>query len=224
MLSRRDLVGRLAAGTAAVCAVGVAKTSLASVRRREKKMPIGAGHGGEGISAPLPQPAVDAPQAVAPAPAAPAPAAQALAPQPPIVDSGPPTTLSAPAPWELLRPLAMGSAVAHGWHVAGLTGAVDGSCVLTLENERGRAHRVHLCRNNGHPQGLVYTKHVDLVVMNGGVGDLPTEEGLAQAVAEVAHVLAANERNRRHEPVMTALLPHTERVRQFNGEMNRSLR
>ena len=60
--------------------------------------------------------------------------------------------------------------------------------------------------------------------MNGGVGDLPTEEGLAQAVAEVAHVLAANEPNRRHEPVVTALLPHAERVRQFNGEMNRSLR
>ena len=107
--------------------------------------------------------------------------------------------------------------VVRGWHVAGLTGVVNGSCVLTLENERGRAHRVHLCRNDGRPHGLVYTKRVDLVVMNGGQGDLPTEEGLAQAVAEVAHVLAANENQRRLEPVVTALLPQTERVQRFAG-------
>jgi hypothetical protein len=208
MLSRRDLVGKIAAGTAAVCAVGVARTGLASVRR-EKKLPLGTGPGKETTA-----------QAAASVPPAPALAAA----QPPIVDAGPPATLSASPPWELLRPLAMGSAVAHGWRVAGLSGAVDGSCVLTLENERGRAHRVHLCRNDGHPQGLVYTNQFDLVVMNGGVGDLPTEEGLAQAVAEVAHVLAANEGNRRQEPVMTALLSHAQRVRQFTGAMNRSLR
>ena len=29
----------------------------------------------------------------------------------------------------------------------------DGSCVATLQNARGRAHRVHLCRNDGHPAG-----------------------------------------------------------------------
>ena len=60
--------------------------------------------------------------------------------------------------------------------------------------------------------------------MNGGQGDLPTEEGFAQAVAEVAHVLAANESDRRHEPVVTALLPHAERVRLFSGPVDRSLR
>ena len=57
----------------------------------------------------------------------------------------------------------------------------------------------------------MYTERLDLVVMNGGQGDLPTEEGLAQAVAEVAHVLAANEGDRQQEPVVTALLPHAER-------------
>ena len=92
------------------------------------------------------------------------------------------------------RAAGLGATVAHGWRVAGLSGVVDGSCVLTLQNERGRSHRIHLCRNDGRPQGLVYTESRRLVVMNGGQGDLPTEEGLAQAVAEVAHVLAANER------------------------------
>jgi hypothetical protein len=111
-----------------------------------------------------------------------------------------------------LHPLALGTVVAHGWHVADLSGEVHGSYVLTLENQRGRTHRVHLCRNTGQPQGIVYTKRLDLVVMNGGQGDLPTEEGLAQAIAEVAHVLANNERDARQEPVIAALLPYNERV------------
>ena len=68
--------------------------------------------------------------------------------------------------------------------------------MLTLANQRGRTQRVHVCRNDGRPQGLVYTKRLDLVVMNGGGADLPTEESFAQAVAEVAHVLAANEGER----------------------------
>lgn len=197
MLSRRDLVGKLAAGTAAVCVAGVAGKSLASTH--------------SGASADTGNP----PSGDAPAP---------FAWNEPVVDAGAPTTLSAPVPWDLVRPLALGSTVANGWHLAAMSGAVDGSCVVTLENARGRAHRVHLCRNDGRPQGLVYTKRFDLIVMNEGEGDLPTEESLAQAVAELAHVLAANENDRRHESVVTALLPQAERVRMFAGSDDRRLR
>jgi len=122
-------------------------------------------------------------------------------------------TTSAPPPWEMLRPLAQGAPLANGWRIADLSAIEHGSCVLTLENERGRSHRIHLCRNDGRPQGLVYTAAVDLVVMNGGQGDLPTEEGLAQAVAAVAHALAANEA--RHPKTITALLPQSERAQLF---------
>jgi len=122
-------------------------------------------------------------------------------------------TTSAPPPWEMLRPLAQGAPLANGWRIADLSAIEHGSCVLTLENERGRAHRIHLCRNDGRPQGLVYTAAVDLVVMNGGQGDLPTEEGLAQAVAALAHALAANEA--RHPKTITALLPQSERAQLF---------
>jgi hypothetical protein len=101
--------------------------------------------------------------------------------------------------------------------VTDVSPVVDGSFVLTLENRRGRSHRVHVCRNGGRPAGLVYTKHLDLVVMNGGRGDLPTEEGLAQAVAEVAHVLAANEGKFRRAPMMTALMPQSERVKKYGA-------
>jgi len=120
---------------------------------------------------------------------------------------------SAPPPWEMLRPLEMGAVVAGGWRVAGLSAIEHGACVLTLENERGRSHRIHLCRNDGRPQGLVHTERLDLVVMNGGQGDVPTEEGLAQAVAAVAHALAANEG--RHGKTLTALLPQAERTQLF---------
>lgn len=198
MLSRRDLVGKLAAGTAAVCAVGVARAGFASTRK-DANPSNGAGN-------PLPEtvPPSEAKQSV--------------------VDSGPAETLTAPAPWDLLRPLALGSAVARGWSVAGLSGAVDGSCVLTLRNERGREHRVHVCRNDGSPQGIVYTNRLDLIVMNGGQGDQPTDETFAQAVAEVAHVLAANERKLGNTAVVASLMPHAERVRAFSGAEDRRLR
>ena len=129
---------------------------------------------------------------------------------------------ASPAPWELVRPLRPGTRLGHGWRVAELSGVADGSCVLTLQNRRGRTQRVHLCRNDGRPQGLVYTEQCDLVVMNGGQGDLPTEEGLAQAVAAIAHALAANESGR--HPVVVSLLPQAERVRRYSGTLDRTLR
>jgi hypothetical protein len=132
--------------------------------------------------------------------------------------------VSTPAPWELIHPLALGASLGHGWRIAGLHAVIDGSCVVTVENERGRTQRVHLCRNDGHPNGLVHTEQFDLVVMNGGQGDLPTEEGLAQAVAEVAHVLASNESDPRFAPLMTALLSQAERVRAFSSSAGQRLR
>jgi hypothetical protein len=189
MLSRRDLVGKLAASGAVLVAAGAAGASMAPAKLDNKV--AGSGE--------LPPPSQDDAWTV--------------------VDAGMPETASAPAPWELLKPLAMGSVVAHGWKVAGLSGAVDGSCVLTLENERGRQHRVHICRNDGSPKGLVYTDNVDLLVMNGGQGDLPTDESFAQAVAEVSHVLSANER--KQPAVIASLMPHDERLARFTGNDRR---
>ncbi len=197
MLSRRAMVGKLAAGVAGAAVAWAAspKQAKAALTRSE----AGTGHGEpQGVAAPTGPSATDRG----------------------VTDAGAPATAEAAPPWGLLRPLAAGSVVGHGWRVADLSGVVDGVCVLTLRNERGRMHRVHLCRNDGRPQGLVYTERLDLVVMNGGQGDLPTEEGLAQAVAEVAHVLAANER---HQDLM-ALLPQQERMRLFAGPEDRRLR
>src|SRR5437870_11805888 len=184
MLSRRELIGKAALGAAAAVAVSAARTGVASARA----VPAATNDPADGR---------DARNAVLP-PADPPPAA---------------SVASSPPPWELLSPLVAGSVVGHGWRLVGLGPVQDGSCVVTLQNARGRSHRVHLCRNDGNPQGIIYTRRVDLVVMNEGYGDLPTEERLAQAVAELAHVIAANEAT---VPDRVAeLLPHAERLRRF---------
>lgn len=199
MLSRRALVGKLAAGvagTAVALAAGGGRANAALARR--------GANGSEAVGQDK------------------APPASGAAPE--VIDAALASTQSAQPPWELLRPLAASSVVANGWRVADLSDVVDGSCVLTLRNERGREYRVHLCRNDGHPHGLVHTQRLDLLVMNGGQGDLPTEEGFAQAVAELANVLAANEGDRWDQDLVTALLPHEERLRLFAGPVARRLR
>src|SRR5437867_11181605 len=184
MLSRRELIGKAAVGAAAAVAVSAARTGVASARAVPAATNDPA-HGGEGRNAVLPP--ADPPSAA--------------------------SVASSPPPWELLSRLVAGSVVGHGWRLVGLGPVQDGSCVVTLQNRRGRAHRVHLCRNDGKPQGIIYTRRVDLVVMNEGYGDLPTEERLAQAVAKLAHVIAANETM--VPDGVAELLPHAERLRRF---------
>ena len=188
-LSRRVFVGRLAAGAAVTLAAGVGTAKALTPRTGS----AGGNAGTTDLTTTAPQ------------------AAPAQFPHDIVqgADAG------GTPPWELLHPLAAGSTVGSGWKITELTSVAHGSCVLTLENEKGRTQRIHLCRNDGSPQGLVYTKRLDLVVMNGGQGDLPTDETLAQAIAEVAHVLAANESARRNDAVVNALLPHAERIEQF---------
>ena len=197
MLSRRELVRRIAAGAAVAAAAGAGTAGVALARGRAP-VPGGSEQGDNDL---FTLPVSETPTGPESAAAQP----EAL-PEPAQPD---------PPPWELLQPLQRGAVVAHGWRLVDLTPVVNGACVVTLQNARGRTHRVHVCRNDGHPQGLVFTEHLDLVVMNGGEGDLPTDEGLAQAVAELAHVLAANEVDWQLAPVVTALLSQRERERQF---------
>ena len=189
MLSRRDLIGKVAVGAAAALAVGAVGTGAAAATR------------------PFRDPA-DAPVDPTDAPASDRQGQNSIEPHTAAAES------AAPPPWALVAPLGAGSVVAHGWHLVDLTPVQDGSAVVTLQNERGHAHRIHLCRNDGSPQGLVYTRRVDLVVMNQGYGELPTEEHLGQAVAALAHAVATNEATMA-DGVFADLLPHSERVQRF---------
>src|SRR5262249_32938330 len=141
MLSRRALVGRLAAG-AAVALTATAGT--AKVARGKTRLTSAAAPGRDeapGMPGPGAPPAGEGSAAAAPS-------------QHAVVDAGPEPSAAPPWPW--LQPLAVGSEVSAGWQVAELSGVVDGACVLTLRNARGRTQRVHLCHNDGRPQGLVY--------------------------------------------------------------------
>lgn len=195
-LSRRAFVGTVAAGAAVALVGGGVGERVAASTQAPPIEPL-MGNGPLGPLAAAPQTLPDAP---APALSAAGDVSAPSAPQP---------------PWRLLNPLSAGAMVSAGWRLTDLSAPENGSCVVTLTNQRGRQQRVHLCANAGRPQGLVYTKRFDLVVMNGGQGDLPTEEGFAQAVAELAHVLATNERAHEHEEVIVALLPQAERTERF---------
>jgi hypothetical protein len=185
MLTRRDLIAKAAVGAAAAVAVGAVRTGFAATR-----------------------PLVDSDTVLAMPDAANPDAPNAGAPQ---TDAA---VNAAPPPWQLMAPFAAGSPVAHGWRLVDVSPVRDGSAVVTLQNERGRSHRVHLCRNDGSPEGLVYTRRIDLVVMNQGYGELPTEEHFGQAVAQLAHAIAANEATVA-DGVFAELLPHGERVQRF---------
>lgn len=188
MLTRRTLIGKAAAGAAAALVVGAARTGVAATRSIEGPT--------DGL-----RDATDAPAPARTGEHAPEPSAEVVA-------------AAAPPAWELVAPLTAGSVVAHGWQLAAMTAVQDGSAVVTLQNEQGHAHRVHLCANDGTPQGLVYTPRVDLVVMNQGYGALPTEEHFGQAVAALARVVAANEAQL-SDGVLAGLLPHAARLERF---------
>ena len=119
------------------------------------------------------------------------------------------------APWALVAPLSAGATLHGEWQLVALSGASAGSCVATLRDGAGRQARIHLCRNTGQPSGVVHTERFDLVVMNGGDGAQATEEGLAQAVAALAHAVARNESGYADATVLGALLGHEERVARY---------
>ena len=193
MLSRRTLIGKAAVGAAAAVALGATRQGVAAVRNPPKD------HGVDAVprSASSLSPSTDT----------------SVASSTPVAEAG---TDSGPPPWTLLRPLEAGALVARGWRLVDLGPVQHGACVVTLANSRGRSHRIHVCRNDGTPHGLIYTRRLDLVVMNGGRSDLPTDEGFAQAVAQLAHVLAKNER-RVATTVLAEFLPHAERMQRFAG-------
>ena len=99
MLSRRDAMGKLAAGGAVLLAAGAAGASLAPATD-ERATGTAAPQGEQFRRA--------------------------------VVDAGPAATGAADSPWELISPLTMGAAVAHGWRVAGLPGAVTATLALLM--------------------------------------------------------------------------------------------
>ena len=93
----------------------------------------------------------------------------------------------------LIAPLGPGSRLGNGWRIAELSGVVRGGYVLKLSNKNGDHVEVHLCKLEGAARGLASTEHLDLFVMNGGDGAVPSDEQLGLVVMALARRIRANE-------------------------------
>ena len=91
-----------------------------------------------------------------------------------------------------LAPLDIGASVGRGWHVADLAGP-RGATILSLAHRDGREARVHICARSGRARGLAHTALFDLVLMDGGQGDRPTEERLGRVLQQLARHIRRNE-------------------------------
>jgi len=122
-------------------------------------------------------------------------------------------------PWWLIAPLGPGISVGHGWTVRDLTPVDRGATVLALERRDGTRAHVHVCRRRGAARGLAHTQHLDLVLMNGGDGSLPSDETLGRVLLTIAKRIRRNERLATAELTALAdLMSHDDRVRRFGGQ------
>jgi len=123
------------------------------------------------------------------------------------------------APWWLIAPLAAGSPLAFGWYIGGLGEVTRGASVLTLKHSSGREARLHLCGYDSAPRGIAQTGMIDLVLMDGGFGDVNTDEDVGRIVLGIAKNIANNELDPKHDLYPLAkMLSHEERKALYGPE------
>lgn len=123
------------------------------------------------------------------------------------------------APWWLLSPLQSGARLSGGWRLADLSAVERGAAVVSLEHsERGRVN-VHLCSHGGKPQGVAFTRLFDLILMDGGQGDQPTDPALGRVLVHLARRVRKHELSHDGELAQVArMLTHAERVALYGAE------
>lgn len=122
-------------------------------------------------------------------------------------------------PWALIDPLRAGTHVGKGWKIASLSGVERGAAVLTLEHLDGRRVRVHLCASGNAPIGVAHSKSVDLLLMDGGMGQSRTEEDLGRVLKAIARRITVNERAIGADATafLARLQPHADRVAAYGA-------
>jgi hypothetical protein len=100
---------------------------------------------------------------------------------------------AADVPSWLLAPLRSGSKLGSGWRINEVSGVVRGAYVLQLSHRSGNHVEVHLCRLEGAARGLTSTEYLDVFVMNGGDGAVPSDEELGLVVLSLARRIRENE-------------------------------
>lgn len=123
------------------------------------------------------------------------------------------------APWWLMAPLSAGSSIGGGWSLASLSPVAAGASILTLAHRDGRKTRVHLCAWSEAPRGVAHTALLDMVVMDGGQGDQPTEESLGRALRSLASRIRRNELDSGvNLSELARMQSHEERVARYGPE------
>ena len=124
-----------------------------------------------------------------------------------------------PEPWWLIFPLEKGAKLAKGWRVRGLSRVQRGASILELERMTGEFARVHICYRNGEPKGLAHSEMFDLLLMDGGNGDRPTEEGLGRVLKDIERRIRMNEvREDANLRPLARMQTHEERVGAYGPE------
>lgn len=125
-----------------------------------------------------------------------------------------PAAANVPA-W-LIAPLESGSKLGSGWRITELSGVVRGAYVLKLAHRSGDHVELHLCRIEGTPRGLASTAHLDVFVMNGGDGSVPSDEELGLVVLSLARRIRKNEARKGAAARPPAeLLSHEARIARY---------
>lgn len=118
-----------------------------------------------------------------------------------------------PEPWWLIFPLTKGANLAKGWQIHGLSRVERGASILELKRSSGESARVHICYRMGEAKGLAHSEMFDLLLMDGGNGDRPTEEGLGRVLKDIERRIRTNEvREDANLRPLSRMQTHDERV------------
>jgi len=122
------------------------------------------------------------------------------------------------APWWLFEPLTIGSPLAYGWSLMELSRIERGASVLSLSHRSGAQARIHICSHQGHPQGIASSKYLDLLLMDGGDGNTPSDEKLGRVILSLAKHIAKTEEFLEKSNVLSQLEKHEERLIRYQRQ------
>lgn len=124
-----------------------------------------------------------------------------------------------PEPWWLIFPLERGSTLAKGWRIQGLSRVQRGASILELSHRSGERARVHICFRQGPAKGLAHSELFDLLLMDGGDGNQPTDESLGRVLKDIERRIRKNEvREDVNLRPLARMQSHEERVDAYGPE------
>ena len=124
-----------------------------------------------------------------------------------------------PEPWWLIYPLEKGSKLPRGWRIQALSRVERGASVLELARNSEESVRLHICFREGEAKGLAHSEMFDLLLMDGGNGDRPTDEDLARVLKDIARRIRTNAvREDANLRPLARMQTHDERVGAYGPE------